>query len=168
MENTTNRLEEGTVFAHYKIRKLLGRGGMGEVYLADDVQLSREVALKLLTNEAHLNPVAQERFQREARAAAALHHNNICTIYEVGEDNGRQYIAMEYCEGESLQERMQGAPMSVEEVLNLGIQIADVLEVARKKSIVHRDLKPGNIMLLAQNQIKVLDFGLAKIFQSAE
>ena len=146
----------------YTISRLIGRGGMGEVYLADDARLDRQVALKVLPVDVARDASRRARFEREARSAARLTHPNICTIHEVGEADGRPFIAMEYVDGVSLKERLTGPALTVTEVLAIGIQIADALNEARQKQIVHRDLKPANILLTARGRIKVLDFGLAK------
>ncbi|HUP48216.1 MAG TPA: protein kinase [Thermoanaerobaculia bacterium] len=155
-------LAPGTILASYRIEKLLGKGGMGEVYLAEDLRLKRQVALKVLAPEIRGDSHALQRFQREAEAAAALHHSNICTIHEIGEAVGRSFIVMELCEGSTLRERIARGPLPVEEALDLAIQIADALEEARRRSVVHRDIKSSNILVSERGQVKVLDFGLAK------
>ena len=155
-------LTDSAQLGPYTISRLIGRGGMGEVYLADDARLDRQVALKVLPVEAARDASRRARFEREARSAARLSHPNICTIHEVGEADGRPFIAMEYVDGVSLKERLTGPALTVTEVLAIGIQIADALNEARQKQIAHRDLKPANIMLTARGRIKVLDFGLAK------
>src|SRR3989442_934563 len=152
----------GQTLGHYEIRSALGEGGMGKVYLAEDTKLKRKVALKVLTAVHRGDEQARRRLLREAQAAAALDHSNICAIYEVDEESDPSYIAMQYIEGETLEARIARERLSLDDALNIGVQIADALAEAHTHNIVHRDIKPSNIMLASRGQVKVLDFGLAK------